>query len=224
MSLLEMLIGALALARGALTLEPAVFAAVLDNPLAQGLPFIVLVLGGLSDILGQSVVLLANRVSPLRFVVSIAAAIVVLAVSVSFWAITIWLTATLFLRSDQSIINVLRVVELSYAPLLFGIFIFLPYLGNIIFRILRIWILLALIVGVQVAYGFNFWQALLCCALGWIVYELITRLPVLPIDGIRNWWWRVTTGTPEPLDIQTAADRIAERAGLNLQRPGKRSK
>ena len=224
MSLPLMIIAALALARGALQLEPAVFAAVLDNPLAQGLPLIVLMLGGLSDILGQSVVLLANRVSPLRFVISIIAAVIVLAVSVGFWAGTIWITAALFLRSDQSFINILRVVELSYAPLLFGIFIFLPYLGNIIFRVLRIWILLALVVGVQVAYTFNFWQALLCCALGWIAYELITRLPVLPIEGLSRWWWRITTGTPEPLDIQAAADRLAERTGLRIGRAQKRSR
>lgn len=218
MNLLELIIGALALGRGVLQLEPAAFEAVLNTPTAGYVTLTLLLLSGLSDVLGQSVVLFANRVKPGRFVVSIIASVIVLVVSVFFWAATIWLIGRFAFNNNQSFRNVLYVVEASYAPLLFGIFIFLPYLGNIIFRLLRIWILLALLVGVQVVYPFNFWQALLCCGLGWIVYELITRLPVLPLEGLGQWWWRVTTGTPEAVDIQARADQIAEQAALFINR------
>lgn len=209
-------IGALALARGALRLEPVAFDAALSSTTGGALALIVLWLGGLSDVLGQSVVLLANRIKPGRFVISIVSAVLVLALSVGFWAASIWLTSTFLLGVNRPLGEVLSVVYLSYAPLLFGIFVFLPYLGNYIFRVLRIWIFLALIVGVQQAYDFNFWQALLCCALGWIVYELLTRLPLLRIERLSRWWWRVTTGTPEPIDIQARADELAERGKLLL--------
>lgn len=209
-------IGALALAWGALRLEPAAFDAALSSATGGTLTLIVLWLGGLSDVLGQSVVLFANRIKPGRFIVSIVSAVLVLALSVGFWAASIWLTATFVIGVNQPLGDVLSVVYLSYAPLLFGIFVFLPYLGNYIFRVLRIWIFLALLVGVQQAYAFSFWEALLCCALGWIVYELLTRLPLLRIERLSQWWWRVTTGTPEPIDIQTRADELAERGRLLL--------
>lgn len=209
-------IGALALARGALRLDPTAFDVALRTTTGGTLALIVLWLGGLSDVLGQSVVLFANRIKPGRFVISIVSAVLVLVLSVGFWAASIWLTATFVLDVDRPLADVLNVVYLSYAPLLFGIFVFLPYLGNYIFRLLRIWIFLALLVGVQEAYAFNFWEAILCCALGWIVYELLTRLPLLRIKRLSQWWWRVTTGTPEPIDIQARADELAERGRLLL--------
>lgn len=221
MNLLELMVRALALGRGVLQLEPVAFQAILDNPAASFVPLTLLLLAGLSDVLGQSVVLFANRVKPGRFVISILASVIVLAISVFFWAASIWLIGRFIFNSNQSFLNVLRVVEASYAPLIFGLFIFIPYLGNIIFRLLRIWVFLALLVGVQVAYPFNFWQALLCCIFGWVAYELATRLPALPLEGLSRWWWRVTTGTPEPLDIQERADQLAEQAALFISRRSK---
>ncbi len=221
MNLFELIIAALALGRGVLQLEPAIFQAILDNPAARFVSVTLLLLAGLSDVLGQSVVLFANRVKPGRFAISIIAAVIVLVFSVFFWAVSIWLIGWFVFNNNQRFINVLRVVEASYAPLLFGLFIFIPYLGNFIFRLLRIWVFLALLVGVQVVYPFNFWQALLCCIFGWLAYELLTRLPALPLEGLSRWWWRVTTGTPEPLDIQARADQFAEQAALFIRRRSK---
>ncbi len=221
MNLLELIIAALTLGRGVLQLEPAIFQALLTRPDVSFVSLTLVVLAGLSDVLGQSVVLFANRVKPGRFVLSIVAAVIVLAISIFFWAFSIWFSGWFFFGDTQNFVNVLRVVAASYAPLIFGIFIFIPYLGNIIFRLLRIWVFLALLVGVQVAYPFNFWQALFCCAGGWIVYELLTRLPALPLEGLSRWWWRVTTGTPEPLDIQARADQVAEQAAMFVSRRSK---
>lgn len=221
MNLLQLILYALVLGRGVLQLEPAIFQVLLDNPAARLVPTTLLFIAGLSDVLGQSVVLFANRVKPGRFVVSIVASVIVLIISVFVWAVSIWLTGWFIFGSNQSFVNILRVVQASYAPLIFGLFIFIPYLGNIIFRLLRIWVFLALLVGVQVAYPINFWQALFCCMGGWIVYELMTRLPALPLEGLSRWWWRVTTGTPEPLDIQARADQVAEQAAMFVRRRAK---
>ncbi len=192
--------------------------AALDSGRGISLALIVLLLGGLSDLLGQSVVLFANRVRPGRFVFSLITAGIVLAFSVAFWAGSIWLAAWLTFDSFRPFREVLTVVYLSYAPLILGVVVFLPYLGNIIFRVLRIWIFLALLVAVQVVYPFSFWQAILCCSLGWIVYELATRLPVIRAERLSSWWWRFTTGTPEPVDIQAMADQLAEQGRLLLNK------
>ena len=213
-SLIQIFIGALALMYGVLRLDPAAFAAAQIAP--AGVVLTVLFLAGLSDVLGQSMTLLANRVKPGRFVISIIASIAALIFSVFFWALSIWIAAALLYDGDRSYVEVLSDVSLSYAPLIFGIFVFLPYLGNFIYRILRIWVFLALLVGVQAAYGFTFFQALVCTFLGWLVYEAITRFPVVRPDRLSRWWWRVTTGTPEPVDIQAKADELAEQGRLLL--------
>lgn len=213
---LTLLTQALALAKGAMLLDPIAFKAIVVVPYAGALTLIVIVIAGLSDILGQSMVLFANRVSSARFVTSILGSILALIVSVFVWAASIWIVGSFLFSATLTGRDVLRVVALSYAPLIFGVFVFLPYLGNIIYRLLRIWVLLALLVGIDAVYSAEIWQTILACALGWVAYELITRFPVVRPDRLSRWWWRITTGTPEPIDIQAKADEMAEQGRLLL--------
>ena len=216
--LMTIIIGSLALAKGALQLNPVAFQAVQLAEYGGIMALIVFLVASLSDVLGQSMTLLANRVSPGRFGISIIASVLALVVSVTFWTLSIWISANLFFGAFRPFTDVSRDVLLSHAPLIFGVFAFIPYLGNYIYRILRIWIFLALLVAIQTGYGFNLWQALIVCALGWIVYEAITRFPVIRPDRLSRWWWRVTTGTPEPVDIQARADELAEQGRLLLHK------
>ena len=221
---LTTLIGFLAalvkLAGGALAFDPNAFDVALHVGGGEGLALTILFLGGLSDMLGQSVVLFANRVRPRRFAFSLVMAAVMLVVSVCFWAGSIWLVALALFGTSRPFAQVLTIVALSHAPLLFGFLALLPYLGNIIYRLLRVWTFLALLVGVRVTFRFGFWQALLCCAPGWVLLELATRLPILKIKRLDNWLWRVTTGTPELVETEELADQLATRIGLPLGSAG----
>jgi hypothetical protein len=206
---------------GVMRLDPEVFTSVVNTPGAGLVALVIAFVAGISDMLGQSVVLFANRVSPRRFGVSLVMAAVVLIVSIFFYAFSIWLIVkfVFFLPGRFRIILIL--VALSYAPIVFSFAALLPYLGNFIYQAVRVWSLLALVIGVKANAGAVFWQGILACLLGWLFIQFVVHMPVLKIKAVDAWLWRVMTGTRERLDTQMLADRLAEQRGKLLR--GKRS-
>ncbi len=194
------------LIEGVLRLDPDVFQAVLDSSITGILSLIILFLAGLSDTIGHSVILFANRVPRRRFLLAIVMESLVFVAGVFFWAGSIWLMADLIYGAKQEYGYVVRTVGLGYAPLLFGFLILLPYLGNILFIALRVWVLLAVLVGVSVAYDFGLWPAMICSVSGWFLLTFLERLPFLRVQRIDNFLWRVSTGRPEELSSQEAVD------------------
>jgi len=192
------------LIKGVLRLNPEVFQAALDSSIAGVFSLVILFLAGLSDTIGHSVVFFANRVPRRRFLFAIIVEVLVFVAGVFFWAGSIWLLAEIIFDAEQSYGYVLRTVALGYAPLLFGFLILLPYLGNIIFVVLRIWVLLAVLVGVSVAFTFGFWPALICSVLGWIFLTFLARLPFLRVERVDNFLWRFSTGVDQELNSKEA--------------------
>ena len=192
---------------GVLQLNPEVFQAVLDSSITGFLALVILFLAGLSDTIGHSAVFFANRVPRRRFLFAIIVEALVFVAGVFFWAASIWLMAEFLFGGEQGYGYVLRTVALGYAPLLFGFLILLPYLGNIIFIVLRVWVLLAVLVAVSVAYDFGFWPSLICSVLGWIFLTFIARLPFLRVDRVDHLLWRISTGVDEELNSKEAVDQ-----------------
>jgi hypothetical protein len=187
---------------GVLRLDPDVFRAALTTPNTGILAVLTLFLAGVSDTIGHSVVLFANRVPRRRFIFSVVIEALILVVGVFFWAATIWFTAETVFGAHQPYGTVVTAVALGYAPLLLGFLILLPYLGNFIFVLTRIWVLLAVLVGVAVAYSFGTWQTIICSLIGWALLTLLARLPFLRIQRIDNWLWQLSTGTPQELGTE----------------------
>jgi hypothetical protein len=202
---------------GVMRLDPEVFTSVVNTPGAGWVALAIAFVAGISDMVGQSVVLFANRVSPRRFGVSVVASALVLIISIFFYAFSIWLVVkfVFFLPGRFAIILIL--VALSYAPLVFSFAALLPYLGNFIYQAVRIWSLLALVVGVRAIAGAVFWQGILACLLGWLFIQFIVHMPFLKVKSVDAWLWRVMTGTRERLDTQMLADRLAEQRGKLLR-------
>ena len=78
-------------------------------------------LGGVSLMLGQSVVLFANRVSRRRFAACLVIAGLVYVLGLVIWGITIWLSASVF-GLDILAGTITFAVCVGQAPLLFGFF------------------------------------------------------------------------------------------------------
>ncbi len=209
-------------AGGVLKLDPQVFLTVLATQGGGWLALAILFVAGISDMLGQSVVLFANRVSPRRFWMSLVMAALVLAFSVVVWAISIWLVVRYIFSLNAVLANTFILVALSQAPLLLGFLTLLPYMGNFLYHLVRVWSLLALVVAVKAVAAAFFWQGILACLLGWLFVEFIIHMPFLRIKAVDAWLWRVMTGTKEKLDTQLAADRLARARGklLRGQRKG----
>ena len=195
------------LIEGVLRLQPEVFQAALDSSITGIFALVILFLAGFSDTVGQSVVLFVNRVPRRRFLFALTIEALIFVVGVFFWAGSIWLMAELIYESYQPYGYVLRAVALGYAPLLFGFLILIPYLGNIFFVVLRIWVLLAVLVGVSVAYSFGLWPAMICSVLGWFLLTILARMPFLRIERLDSWLWKLSTGVPEELGAQEMVDQ-----------------
>jgi hypothetical protein len=153
------------------------------------------VLAGGSLLAGQSVILFVNRVRPGRFAFSLAFHGVIFALELALWAATVWLCASFLFGANQPIAVALRIVGLGSAPLLFGVLVAVPYLGAPIAWGLRIWSLLAMLMLARATFGYAIWQALLCTALGWLLIQADTHLAGGALAVLRDWLWRVATGT-----------------------------
>ncbi len=202
---------------GVLKLDPEVFSAVINFQSGWTIALAILFLAGLSDMLGQSVVLFANRVTPRRFLVSLFISGLVLVFSALVWAVSIWLVVIFIFGLQGRLSRIMILVALSYAPLLLSFLSLLPYLGNTIYQAVRVWSLLALVVGVKAIAGALFWQGIIACLLGWLFVQFIIHMPFLRIKAVDAWLWQVMSGTKERLDTQMLADRLATQRGKLLR-------
>lgn len=202
---------------GVLRLDPAAFQACVSSDNGLLLALIVLLVCGISLSIGQSVVLFANRVSPKRFALSLLGSAVMMTISMTFWAISSWLIVTLLAGSAHSVRDFVIVVALGSAPAILGFWVLVPYLGNILAWLLRVWIFLAILVGMGAVMGLTFWQALLSCGLGWMLLELLARLPLFAPELWRARLWRSTTGQAERLDADEMVEQLVANSALRLR-------
>lgn len=181
---------------GALRLDPAAFNAISTSTVADGLTLFILILAGISITLGQSVVLLANKVTPRRFVVSLFANGVIFAVKVLIWVAVFQLVTRLFFGLQPPFQPMARGVGLAFAPLLLGFFILLPYLGAFLSRVLDIWSALAMLVALQVILHLLFWQALVCALIGFGIIQVLRYTIGRPIVAFERWLRQTVAGVP----------------------------
>lgn len=190
----------------ALQLDPALHQTVENSPQSTYLIFAVVMLAGASQLLGQSVALFVNRVSPRRFIVSLVLNGILFAISLVIWAITIWLIGTFIFAADTSLGQVIRIVCLGSAPLVFGFLILIPYLGTFISRVLSIWSFLIVLRDISFSFEIGVIGSLACVGLGWLLILFLSDTIGRPVIFLRDRIWRRITGSS--LDV-TAHDMLA---------------
>lgn len=174
------------LVSGVLLLNAETFASI--NSLPSGLiaSILVVLLAGLSQTFGQSVMLFVNRVRPLRFFLSVAIAAVLFVFSYNFWVLSTWLVARWLFNVELPLGEVVKTLGFSYAPLLFGFLIVIPYFGMPILVVLSIWTLMAIATGLGTISNLGIWQAFECCLGGWLVLQISQRIVGKPIARITS--------------------------------------
>ena len=164
------------LVSGVLLLDSETFASINLLPLGLAASILLVLLAGLSQTLGQSVMLFVNRVRPLRFVLSVAIAAVIFVFNYNFWVLSTWLVAKWIFGVDLSLIEVIKTLGFSYAPLLLGFLIAIPYFGMPILIGLSIWALMAIATGLGAISNLGIWQGFECCLGGWLVLQASQRV------------------------------------------------
>lgn len=201
------------LALGAMGLNPDAYVRI--NQIRSGFTvalFIVLV-AGISQTLGQCIVLFVNRVRPVRFIFSTVVSGVLFACTFLFWGLSITAIIRLFFNVNIPFLATYRTLGLSYAPQMLGFLVALPHFGIPISIILSIWSLLSLVVGIrglQALSGFSVWEALLCAGLGWIVLQLLQRTVGKPVVALGQSLLDWASGTPVVRDRTALRNLIDE--------------
>lgn len=202
----------------ALRLNPRVFELVQSYPDSGWVILMVAILGGASLLIGQSVILFVNRVRPGRFLVSLLVNGLVFAIGLIIWALAIWITGRLLFPNDIPFSIVVRLVGLGAAPYLFGFLVLVPYMGNFIGRVLSVWSFLVVLAGITVLAGGNFWIALVCTGIGWLLITVMSVTIGRPIVALRNRLFKTVTGTSldaSVADILTSYATDERPAGTN---------
>ncbi len=171
---------------GVLTLNTDTFGEINQLPLSLIASILVVLLAGLSQSIGQSVMLFVNQVRPLRFLLSVAIAAVLFVFNYNFWVLSTWLVANWLYKVSIPLLEVIKTLGFSYAPLLFGFLMVIPYFGMPILIVLSIWTLLAIARGIGAISPLGIWEAFECCLGGWLVLQLSQRIFGRAIASITN--------------------------------------
>lgn len=184
---------------GALGLDPAAFRSIEQSPHGLRQALVILFLAGASETLGQSVVLVLNRVSRGRFVVALLLGGVELIAEALIWILSVWVLGGWLGATRPPFVSAVRVIGLAYAPLVLGVLVFFPYIGPLIDRLLRVWVLLAALVGISVVFAVAPWLAALIAAAGFLARWVLLRIFGGLGDVADRWLWRASTGLDSPL-------------------------
>jgi predicted Abi (CAAX) family protease len=202
---------------GSFALQLEAFRQISTAPDGLWLALLVVLLAGLSLAVGQSIVLFINRVKPVRFFLSILLNAILFAFGFLFLAVSTWLICLFPSSIHVPLVSLVKVLGLSYAPLLFSFLGALPYAGYPILNLLSVWNLLAMVVGfgaiADVGLGFAFGYV----AFGWFAKQILENTIGQPIARIgRNLADRVA-GVAMTDNRRDLTDLILE--GRPLARP-----
>lgn len=187
-----------------LRLDTNLWAGLRDNPEAlrfRGAVLIVL-LAGLSEGIGQSVVLFLNQVKPVRFIFSLLISAVLFVFTYFFYLISIDFIAQYVFKA-QAQTNTFDSLALAYAPLILSFLGMIPYFGRAISAYLNIYHFLALIVATSVAYALPPQQALVSVSVGWLLFIVIKTTIGRPIIRLSRWLRHQVAGTALEKSLHT---------------------
>lgn len=192
--------------RAALTLSLDRLAAVPDLPQLGPAALLIVLLAGVSETLGESVVLFINRVPPRRFVASLLVSGALFAFTYLFLAASVYSVAR-WLFSPQAAFSLIAVlVGVSFAPRMFGFIEFVPYFGQPLATLLQAWSLLALLAAAA-ALGADPLQALVAVVLGAVLLAALQRTVGRPFGYLatRLRWLTAGVRLREPREALASA-------------------
>jgi hypothetical protein len=162
------------LVKGGLSLNPEAFKLAYMYPWsAPGILFWIVFIAGVSMLLGQCVTLFANRVSLVGFWVSILLGALKFSLETTILMCTTWAAAEIIGREHWEFLPVARAVALTFAPYWLSFLFFIPYLGLMLPRAIKIYVFVALVVALRAVFQVSFIGALLSSFLVVAISQLV---------------------------------------------------
>jgi hypothetical protein len=202
------------LAASAMGFSTDAFLRAAENPEAQTAALLIVFLAGVSEMLGQSVILIINRVVLYRFLASLlftGATYVATALTWAAFALVIAPLTRVGAMAPDDIPGVIGVVSLAFAPRLLGVLTIAPYFGAALSNLLEAWAMVLAIFGLTVAFDMPFGAAILCGGAGWAAsYALrsfLGHMLAKPLGGLRV----LISGSPLDRTPQQIIDDVVRR-------------
>ncbi len=192
---------------GVFRLQREAFTAAFALPYAALIGVAIVLGAALSEAIAQSVVLFANRVKPGRFAMSLAVNALLLACGYAFAVAATWSIMALPGQAHVALPTLALVFALGSAPLLFAFLGALPYAGLGILWCLRVWHLLAIVVGVTAAVHVSPFVAFTYAGLGWAVLAVVQQTFGKPVAVLGERLLNATAGVDLADNEQVAVDR-----------------
>jgi hypothetical protein len=188
------------------------FRRVLTLESAPSLTLLLVVIAGLSYQLGQSVILIVNRVTPPRFMLSISLGVLSHLINIIVWSVTTWGLARIFLPLDISFYSVLSIIGLSQAPLVLGILSFVPFFGIALGWVVAGYSLLLAWLGMSILTDGSIALAAIPVAGGWVILNVIQRVFGRPFTEMSQKMRARAAGLEQLRDEIVPADLIEQFA------------
>jgi len=185
-------------------------ALLLSAPNRDMLTIQIVAIAGLSEAIGQSVVLFANRVRPSRFLLSLLVAILLFVIGFFLWAGSLWLIMSYLLDVPMEWPMIAGAVAISYIPLVLAFLGFLPYAGQPILQLLyfiSFYYLVTLLIRVS---PLNFGNSFVVAAIGLVLVLLIRATVGRVITRVAYRMLGVAAGTPLKFDLNDAVSSFAD--------------
>lgn len=160
------------LALGALGFSADAFRRAASGAEAGSAAVLIAFLAGVSEMLGQSVILVVNRVALYRFVASLLFTGATYVATALTWAASAYALAPLTpagTLSPGEAAGVVGVVSLAFAPRLLGVLSIAPYFGLALGHALEVWAMALAIFGLHMAIGLPLGASVACGGAGWIL-------------------------------------------------------
>jgi hypothetical protein len=160
------------LACGAISFSANAFQRAAQSGEAQSAALAIAFLAGVSEMLGQSIILVVNRVALYRFIASLAFTGFTYMLTALAWALSAIAVAPLTrlgVLTPGEIGSVIGVVALSFSPRLLGVFAMAPYFGQALGNLLEALAMMLAIFGLHAGLGLPLPAALFCGGAGWVL-------------------------------------------------------
>lgn len=165
-------------------LNAEAFRIAITVPAGRSLALVVVLLAGLSQGIGQSIILFVNQVRPARFAISLGINAVLFAFGFLALVLSTWLVTLTPWAQNMPFGQLVTVLGLAYAPLLFSFLGALPYLGVPILNVLSVWHLLAMVVGFGAIANLGIGNAFSYVALGWVLLQVLQTTVGRPVASL----------------------------------------
>lgn len=209
------------LVNGAFGLSPEAFVLAASER-ALGAAYTIAFLAGVSEMIGQSVILVINRVPAWRFIASLLFTGLIYSIAAVTWALSVVAVTSLFRVGIIDAIGyagLFAIIAMSYAPRLLGVFTIAPYFGVALGYLFDAWVMVCVIIGLRAAAELPLEAAAFCGLLGWAAAygarALAAHYLRKPLGALR----RAVSGSALEMTPRELLHRLASPEGENRTPP-----